>query len=105
MNDDQRDERIEMLTDALAETNRSMAEANRSMAETNRVVAETSRVVAATSRSVAALADHREVIDRQLAALIEVSADSVHDIGSLGRLMYLHLEHDHDYPDPRTADG
>ena len=96
MNDEERDRRIETLTDAIADTNRSLKESiadtsrslKESIAETNRSLAATNRVVAETSRVVADLARREDEIRDHLETLAAVSCET-------HRSMQAHLDVHH----------
>lgn len=78
MTDDERDARIDTLTDAIADTNRNV----------NAIAGQ----VASLAGQVASLADAQAVTERHITLLAS-------DITSLARLMRQHLRDDHGYPE------
>lgn len=81
MTDGERDQRIETLTDAIAETNRNLGHRIEQLAIE---VAENSRTVT---------------------ALLAVAAITNGNVNTLTELVHLHLHVDHDYPDLDDDDG
>lgn len=85
MTDDERDARIETLTDAIAATNRGLNDLRVQVAETSRGLDDLRGQVADTNAAIG----QTSTIAAGLAA----------DIASLARLMHSHLAHDHNYPE------
>jgi len=75
--DEERDRRIETLTDAIADAHRAAAEAH--------------RAAAGADARISRLAEQQEITGQRVALLAD-------DIATLSRLMRQHLIVDHDYP-------
>lgn len=99
MNDDERDARMETLTDAIADAHRAAAEGRRAAADAHRVAADAHRSIAVLSGKVDVMVD----------TVTENNTVITRRIDTLSEIVHLHLQIDHGYPalppDRDTNDG
>lgn len=86
MNEEERDARMETLTDAIADAHRAAAEAQRAAAEAQRAAADAQHAAADAQRSIVAL-DERMIV-------------MVNSVTTLTELFDRHLRRDHGYGEP-----